>query len=300
MSLADSVWLDALRAKVAAGEPLDEADVARLAQPRHLLGLGVLAEAARQRRHGPRVTFVRVAELRVGEPPAPPPPTAHEVRVVGQPSSIEAACAAIRAARALAGETPVTGLALHDLARLCGGDAARLYDSLCQLREAGLALLAEAAVDRLPDPRPLEVAAQAGVRIARLTRAAAAGQDALEWIWRVAAWGSLASVAHAVAPLPHDLGAQPPSTGYDDVRQIALARVLLRDVASIQVDWTLYGPKLAQVALLFGADDLDNVSPVEATLLGPRRAVVAEVRRNIQAAALEPVERDGAFRLLSS
>ena len=45
----------------------------------------------------------------------------------------------------------------------------------------------------------------------------------------------------------------------------ALHRLLglaLDGVPSIQVDWALYGPKLAQVALLFGADDPPAVGPV--------------------------------------
>ena len=59
---------------------------------------------------------------------------------------------------------------------------------------------------------------------------------------------------------------------------------------SIQVDWSLYGPKLAQVALTMGADDVDGVSPLEGDL-GRRRSPIEEIRANIVAAGLEPVER---------
>ena len=86
-----------------------------------------------------------------------------------------------------------------------------------------------------------------------------------------------------------------PTTGYDDVKRVALARLFLADVPSIQVDWALYGPKLAQVALTMGADDLDAVSPMDEAPEGPRRSPLEEVRRNIRAAALEPIERDGRF-----
>jgi aminodeoxyfutalosine synthase len=61
------------------------------------------------------------------------------------------------------------------------------------------------------------------------------------------------------------------------------------------VDWTLYGPKLAQVALTVGADDIDAVSPLDDLSEGRRRAPREEVRRNITAAGLEPVERDARF-----
>jgi 2-iminoacetate synthase ThiH len=64
------------------------------------------------------------------------------------------------------------------------------------------------------------------------------------------------------------------------------------------VDWRAYGPKLAQVALIFGADDIDNVSPVDDVAEGRRRAPLEEIRRNIRAASLEPAERDGRFVIL--
>ena len=69
---------------------------------------------------------------------------------------------------------------------------------------------------------------------------------------------------------------------------------------SIQVDWTLYGPKLAQVALTVGADDVDAVSPFDETTQGRRRAPLEEIVRNIKAAGLQPVERDGRFDIVSA
>jgi aminodeoxyfutalosine synthase len=65
------------------------------------------------------------------------------------------------------------------------------------------------------------------------------------------------------------------------------------------VDWHRYGPKLAQVALTFGADDLDAVSAVDAAPEGHRRAPLEDVRRNVEAAGLSPVERDGRFRVVT-
>jgi aminodeoxyfutalosine synthase len=88
-----------------------------------------------------------------------------------------------------------------------------------------------------------------------------------------------------------------PTTGFDDVKRVALARLFLEDVPSIQVDWSLYGPKLAQVALTVGANDVDAVSPLDDSAEGRRRAPLEEIRRNIRAAGLDPVERDGRFDL---
>jgi aminodeoxyfutalosine synthase len=90
-----------------------------------------------------------------------------------------------------------------------------------------------------------------------------------------------------------------PTTGYEDVKRVALARVIVDNVPSIQVDWSLYGPKLAQVALTVGADDVDAVSPEDDTAQGRRRAPLEEIRRNIRAAGQEPVERNGRFEMLA-
>jgi 2-iminoacetate synthase ThiH len=91
------------------------------------------------------------------------------------------------------------------------------------------------------------------------------------------------------APLPRVAPIEKPTTGYDDVRMVALARLAL-GATSIEVDWSQYGPKLAQVALTFGADHLDSVSAENDTSLGPRRGTVEDVERNIRAAGFEPRE----------
>jgi 2-iminoacetate synthase ThiH len=97
----------------------------------------------------------------------------------------------------------------------------------------------------------------------------------------------------AFAPVPREQDTAQPTTGYWDVKVVALSRLVLDDVEAIQVDWTLHGPKLAQVALLFGANDVDAVSTAEDVGTGRRRAPLEEVRRNILAASLTPVERRG-------
>ena len=62
------------------------------------------------------------------------------------------------------------------------------------------------------------------------------------------------------------------------------------------MDWPLYGPKLAQVALTYGADDIDGVSAAPADpAMGTRRAPVPEIERQIRAAAGTPVERSGRY-----
>ena len=101
---------------------------------------------------------------------------------------------------------------------------------------------------------------------------------------------------HSLNPLPSVLNPFRPTTGYEDVKMVAIARLAAPDIPSIQVDWQRYGPKLAQVALTFGADDLYGVSASDEAPEGRRRAPLEEVTRNVEAAGFEAVERDGRFR----
>ena len=128
-----------------------------------------------------------------------------------------------------------------------------------ELRAAGLELVAEAPFDRLQDPRrSIEE-----VNIAGLALGAPDGPPARRRPIRcrcsrqVAELQRVVAVIRAFAPLPRRVNPAVPTTGYDDVKRVALARLIVDNIPSIQVDWSLYGPKLAQVALTVGADDVD-------------------------------------------
>lgn len=286
---------DALRAD----RPLSPEAAAALSESCDLVHLGMLADERRRAVRGERVTFVRVAEVsaRNGGGSLSVPPRAGEVRLVDCPETFDALLVAVRRAADAAEGVPVTGWGLDELVTLCRGDAAAFDSAAAALRDAGLSRIAEASLDRTLDPVWLLRAAAAELPVARLTvhDPNAGGVAAIR---RVAGWGRDAAV-RAFAPLPRLLPGKP-STGYEDVRQVALARLLVDNIASIQVDWRLYGPQLAQVALTFGADDIDGVLPVDSLELGPRRAPLEEIRRNIRAAGLEPRERDGCFELLGA
>jgi aminodeoxyfutalosine synthase len=120
----------------------------------------------------------------------------------------------------------------------------------------------------------------------------------LPLIARVDAVQTATGGVRAFAPLPMFDPPAAPSTGYDDVRTVALARAVCRDVPVIQIDWRQYGPKLAQVAIAFGANDLDNVPAIDDPALGPRRAAREDLARQIRAAGATPQERDGRFQPL--
>ena len=292
--------LTAVTHKIADGAALDERDWQTLIGTRDLIALGVAADDARRRRHADRVTFVQVADVPVDTAAIeqPLPAQAGELRLRGRPASVAAAVAAVQAVVARAGSVPVTGFALEDLQGLCGHEVGRLGDVLIELREAGLALVTEVAADTLTDPDPVfDVLRTSGLRVAHLTLGDAAGEAVFPLVRRVATWDGAGTVCRSFAPL-RAAEASPPTTGYSDLRQVALARLLVDNIDSIQIDWAGHGPKLAQVALTFGADDVDAVPAAAPNDLGWRRSPREDIRRNIVAAGFVAVRRNGCFEML--
>ncbi|MFN7980797.1 MAG: hypothetical protein U0Q11_02975 [Vicinamibacterales bacterium] len=274
-----------------------DAELSSYASSHDIITLGVAADEARRSKHASRTTYVRVHDVDAAEgAPVEVPPSAGEVRIVGRPASAAAAVARVREVAKAAGAVPVSGYSLADLEDLAATEQTPLRTLLEDLKRAGLELVAEAPIDKLRDARlAIEETNIAGLSLARLTVHALPSADIPALYRQVAALQQQVGVIRAFAPLPRSVNPAVPTTGYDDVRRVALARLFIPNIPSIQVDWALYGPKLAQVALTVGADDLDAVSPADAVPEGRRRAPLEEVRRNINAAALEPVERDGRF-----
>lgn len=264
---------------------------------RNLIAVGVRGDEARRARHGAKTTFVRVLEVHTDALPGALPhgASAGEIRVTGNPPSVAAAIATVKAARTLAGNTPLSAFSLADLLALAGGMTASLADFAGRLAAAGLGIVAEAPLDGLTEPAAaIRAAKEGGLVVPRLT-IHEPPEDALRLFSLARDVQAAVGGIRAFAPLPRVTSVTQPSTGYDDVRHIAIARLLVHNIDSIQVDWPLYGPKLAQVALTMGADDVDGVSAFEGDL-GRRRSPLEEIRGNIIAGGLEPLERDGSWR----
>jgi 2-iminoacetate synthase ThiH len=255
--------LDGIAAKLAAGTPLDRADYLTLSATTDLVQLGMLASDARQRRTGADVTYVRVVEHKVGDPL----PGANGI--------------------------PVTAWALADLAALAK-DLEGLGSLARGLREAGLAGIADVRVDLVEDST-IQWVVDAGLDLP-VAGVHDAPANPVVLLRRIALLQKATRAFRAVAPLPRRVSAEAPSTGYDDARLIALAALLVDGVDRVQVDWRQHGAKLSQVALLFGANDVDRVPASDEAPLGPRRAPIEEVRRNIVAASLTPVARTARFQ----
>ena len=268
-------------------------DVEKLVASRDLIELGVLADARRCLRHGSRVTFVRVQEVTSSDD-LHPSSVAGELRIVGGPRSVDEATAVVMRVVAAAGSIPVTAFSLHELAALCSDNAHSLKSLLTDLLGAGLAMICEARADMPRTREWLDVSRDAGVDVASLTVGDPGTDNGIGIARDIATWGASLTHVHAFAPLPR-LSNPRATTGYGDARRVALARLLVENIDSIQVDWKVYGAKLSQVALTFGANDVDGVSAVDSLEHGRRRAVAEEIRRNIEGASLVPVQRDGRF-----
>jgi aminodeoxyfutalosine synthase len=91
------------------------------------------------------------------------------------------------------------------------------------------------------------------------------------------------------------------TTGFNDLKQIAIARLMLDNIPHIKAYWIMMTPGIAQIAQRFGANDIDG-TVVEEKIYHDAGATTAQhLRRQdlfrlIREAGREPVERDTAYR----
>jgi aminodeoxyfutalosine synthase len=113
--------------------------------------------------------------------------------------------------------------------------------------------------------------------------------------------GFVAFIPLAFHPDNTALSHLPKATGYADLRNIAVARLLLDNFDHIKAYWIMLSPSIAQIALRFGANDLDG-TVVEEKIYHDAGAKTseftprAELERLIRAAGRVPVERDTLYR----
>jgi aminodeoxyfutalosine synthase len=92
----------------------------------------------------------------------------------------------------------------------------------------------------------------------------------------------------------------PKPSGLLDLKTMAISRLMLDNFPHVKAYWVMLGIKTAQLALNFGADDLDGTVVHEkiyhdAGSDSPQELSVAEIRRLIEEAGREPVERDTLY-----
>lgn len=116
-----------------------------------------------------------------------------------------------------------------------------------------------------------------------------------------ASGGFKAFIPLAFHPANTEIGRLPGPSGVDILKTIACARLMLDNFEHIKAYWIMLGPKLAQVALSFGADDMEGTIVREeithqagaATAKGMSRAELIEL---IREAGFTPFERDTFHR----
>ena len=86
-----------------------------------------------------------------------------------------------------------------------------------------------------------------------------------------------------------------------DIKQIAVSRLVLDNFPHIKSYWQMMTPKIAQISLRFGADDIDG-TVVEEKIYHDAGATTeqftprTELERLIRQAGRVPVERDTLYR----
>jgi aminodeoxyfutalosine synthase len=97
-----------------------------------------------------------------------------------------------------------------------------------------------------------------------------------------------------------ELSHLPPTTAMDDLKNVAAARLILDNFAHIKAYWVMIGESLAQVALNFGADDLDGTI-IEERITHTAGATSAkgltkdQMENMIRSAGFDPVQRDSFY-----
>ncbi len=92
-------------------------------------------------------------------------------------------------------------------------------------------------------------------------------------------------------------------TGLTDLKQIAVSRIYLDNFDHIKTYWIMSGVKMAQLALSFGADDIDGTVTQErivhmAGAKTPEKLSEETIQKLIRETGREPVERDTLYNIL--
>jgi aminodeoxyfutalosine synthase len=117
--------------------------------------------------------------------------------------------------------------------------------------------------------------------------------------------GFLAFIPLAFHPKNTELSSLSRTSGVDDLKMIAVARCFLDNFPHIKAYWVMIGQKLSQIALSFGADDVDGTVKEEIiTHMAGAETEQAMSReqllRLIREAGRIPIERDTLYNVINS
>src|SRR4051794_14568776 len=115
--------------------------------------------------------------------------------------------------------------------------------------------------------------------------------------------GLQAFIPLAFHPDNNQMRKLPAPSAIDTLRVLAVSRLMLDNIPHVKAFWIATGVETAQLALWFGADDLDGTVQEEriyhmAGSPTPEAMTTREIRRLIRAAGREPVERDTLYNVI--
>ena len=113
--------------------------------------------------------------------------------------------------------------------------------------------------------------------------------------------GLLTFIPLAFHPANTELDHLPTPTGAQNLREIALARLMLDNVEHVKAYWIMISPEIMQAGLWYGADDIDGSVlreeiVHEAGATTPQELQVRELVERIREAGRRPIERDALYR----
>ena len=115
--------------------------------------------------------------------------------------------------------------------------------------------------------------------------------------------GFQAFIPLAFHPDNNQMRKLPAPSAVDTLRVHAVARLMLDNIPHIKAFWIATGVETAQLALWFGADDLDGTVQEEriyhmAGSRTPEAMTTSAIRRLIRVAGREPIERDTLYNVI--
>jgi len=117
--------------------------------------------------------------------------------------------------------------------------------------------------------------------------------------------GFLAFIPLSFHPKNTEMSSHSRTSGIDDLKSIAVARCFLDNFPHIKAYWVMIGPKMAQIALSFGADDVDGTVKEEiithmAGAETEQAMAIEELVRIVKEAGRIPIQRGTLYDVIST
>jgi aminodeoxyfutalosine synthase len=359
--------LGPVAAKVRAGTRLSPSDALALFRSPDLLGIGAMADAATQARHGNRVffaanqhinptnicilrktcVFCSYARLPKEEgayrytmeqvyAEADASDYVREFHIVGgldMEAGLDYYAEMFRGLKARRPDVHIKALTAVEIAHLARIEKLSIEEVLAQLREAGLDTLPGGGAEVFSKGvratiADRKLAAEDWINVHRVAHGMGIrsnatmlyghveqDEDRVEHLGMLRdlqdeTGGFLAYIPLAYHPDHNELGETlgrtgTATSGFDDLRNIAVGRLFLDNFAHIKTHWIMVTPSLSQIALTFGANDIEGTVVREkvyheAGATTPEALSLDHLLGLIRGAGRVPVERDSLYHVIRS